>query len=430
MNRRILTCLCAGLTALSFACSRAPSTHEEDEGGGTTLAAGGTGSEDGSELGGPRAGLTEEEIASFERGKALFLKRFVPGEGLGPFYNTTSCQACHSVPVTGGSAQIYMNFFLAVAGEPSHQISIAPFISPVVPSFGSGDIDTAKFTLEGGRPRIPDSYLGMPVVVAHRNAIPLFGVGFFEHITGDTIRLACDPDDADGDGISARFNSSFGGIGRFGVKAQANNIEVFTRPPLFNQMGITSNAVLGEDGIIPLGHAAFLQAISDPNAPTRDNDGVKDPEISRGDLVDLINFTRFLAAPQPLPFDGSARKGEDLFMQIGCAKCHFPELPSDLGPVRAFTDLLIHYMGPRLADGITFGKPQVSANDPPTTEAEFRTQPLWGVSFSAPFLHDGRAGTLDEAIRMHDGEAAAIRNAFVALTETERGYIIHFLESL
>jgi len=36
--------------------------------------------------------------------------------------------------------------------------------------------------------------------------------------------------------------------------------------------------------------------------------------------------------------------------------------------------------------------------------AEWRTPPLWGVARSAPYLHDGRAPTLEEAIRLHGGQ--------------------------
>ena len=48
----------------------------------------------------------------------------------------------------------------------------------------------------------------------------------------------------------------------------------------------------------------------------------------------------------------------------------------------------------------------------------------------APFLHDGRAETLDEAIMMHGGEAAAIRDEYANLPQTDREDIIEFLEAL
>jgi CxxC motif-containing protein (DUF1111 family) len=98
--------------------------------------------------------------------------------------------------------------------------------------------------------------------------------------------------------------------------------------------------------------------------------------------------------------------------------------------VRAYTDLLIHDMGDELADGMSLGRPQLTLNDPDHTRREFRTQPLWGVSLSGPFLHDGRAETLDEAIRMHDGEGLGARQRYEALDATQRADLIAFLEAL
>lgn len=381
------------------------------------------------ELGDPLPGLTPDELAAFERGKVLFEKRFKPSEGLGPFYNATSCASCHSVPVMGGAADLYRNFFVATYGiTPASPANLPGLPSPVVPAFG--DASQFTFSLEGERRAIPTEVSGLPVRVAHRNSIPVFGVGLFEFISNDTILANSDPTDADSDGISGRANNDGAGMGRFGLKSQSNNIEFFTRAPLMNQLGITSDPFLGSAGTISLAHGMAPQASSTPNAPTRDNDGIPDPEISRADLGDLIAFSRFLAPPQPKPFDAAARRGEQRFAQIGCVRCHIPELPSSRGPVRAFTDLLIHDLGPELADNVSFGTPQASPVDPNHTGNEFRTQPLWGVSHFAPYMHDGRAETLDEAIRLHGGEAAAIRAAYENLPPDAREDILSFLRHL
>jgi len=165
--------------------------------------------------------------------------------------------------------------------------------------------------------------------------------------------------------------------------------------------------------------------------PTTDLDSEPDPEISARDLGDLIAFTRFLAPPQPIqPFSPEAQRGEELFASVGCVKCHVPELSSSRGPVRAYTDLLLHDLGPDLADGLGFGMPQVASLAPPTSAGEFRTQPLWGVSLSGPFLHDGRAETLREAIELHGGEAQASTERFAARTPGEQADLIAFLEHL
>jgi CxxC motif-containing protein (DUF1111 family) len=254
-------------------------------------------------------------------------------------------------------------------------------------------------------------------------------VGLFEFVSDATILLRADPNDEDGDGISGRFNTDAGAIGRFGVKAQSNNVEVFTRAPLRNQMGITTEPFLGSAGVVSL--AGPPQATTDPDLPTTDRDAHPDPELSERDLGDLIAFTRFLAPVEPLlPFSAAAERGRARFDELGCALCHVPELPSTRGPVRAYTDLLLHDMGPGLADGLAFGVPQAAALAPPTSAGEFRTQPLWGVSLSAPYLHDGRAETLRAAIEAHDGEARASRQAFAALPAEAQADLIAFLEHL
>lgn len=419
MNLRNTTMLCASAFLLA-ACA-----ENSGDSGGTTAPP----VVDTFELGDPIDGLTPDELAAFHRGKIVFERRFKPSEGLGPFYNATSCASCHSTPITGGSAQLYRNFYIAMWGTPGFQMGLWQLPSPVVPAYGSGIHSSADFDLEGGRIVIPETSFGQPVVAAQRNSIPIFGVGLFEFISNEQMRLRRDPNDEDNDGISGRVNAdlSSGSLGRFGVKAQANNIESFTRAPLQNQMGITTDPFEGLGGVVSLG---ATQAVASPNDPTIDADSVPDPEMSTSDLGDLIAFTRFLAPPRKKPFNESARRGEDLFAQVRCTACHVPKLASSRGPVHAYTDLLLHDLGPDLADGLSFGSPEVSTISPATTDQEFRTQPLWGVSMHAPYLHDGRAETLYEAITMHKGEATGVLSAFDALSDQEKRDIIAFLEHL
>lgn len=383
------------------------------------------------QLGDPLPGLSAAELAAFERGRAQFTRRFRPSEGLGPFYNATACSSCHSTPVTGGSGRLYRNFYLAVWGPVDAAQPLPPGLSPIVPAYGTGPAHaTATFSLTGGRTCIPDTWLGSPVRMAQRNAIPVFGTGLFEAVSDATIVGNADPNDADGDGISGRYNRDTDGtIGRLGVKAQSHDVVRFTRGPLMNQMGITSDP-LSAGSAKDAAHEMPRQVSTDPGAPLTDGDGVADPEIAPQDLADLVAFSRFLAPPQPLAFDAAAKNGETLFDQIGCTKCHFPSLPSSRGDVHAYTDLLLHDMGDDLADGISFGDPQPSTIAGSTTEREWRTQPLWGVRLHGPWLHDGRAGSLREAVEMHAGEAAAIRDAFLALTPGEQADLLSFLEHL
>ena len=100
--------------------------------------------------------------------------------------------------------------------------------------------------------------------------------------------------------------------------------------------------------------------------------------------------------------------------------------PSDVAPlaeqeVRAYSDFLLHDMGANLADGVVAG--DAAGN-------EFRTAPLWGAQQSAPYLHDGRAPTLEEAIALHEGEAMPARDRFRALTKPDRESLVAFVKSL
>jgi CxxC motif-containing protein (DUF1111 family) len=96
-------------------------------------------------------------------------------------------------------------------------------------------------------------------------------------------------------------------------------------------------------------------------------------------------------------------------------------------PVELYSDLLLHDMGPGLSDG----RPDGGA-----TASEWRTPPLWGMRLMRQFLngqafllHDGRARNVDEAIRLHGGEAAAARDAYVAMTTSQRAALLAFVES-
>jgi len=129
-------------------------------------------------------------------------------------------------------------------------------------------------------------------------------------------------------------------------------------------------------------------------------------------------------------------QGKKIFQQIGCNKCHvqyhttkvdvtFPQL-SNL-TIQPFTDLLLHNMGPDLADNLS----EYLANG-----NEWRTPPLWGISLSKKangnqyFLHDGRARTLLEAILWHGGEAENAKSQVIQMSKTDREKLIKFIESL
>jgi CxxC motif-containing protein (DUF1111 family) len=66
----------------------------------------------------------------------------------------------------------------------------------------------------------------------------------------------------------------------------------------------------------------------------------------------------------------------------------------------------------------------------PASRFEWRTPPLWGFRDSGPYLHDGRAETLGQAVALHGGESATIARNFFGLSAKERRQVEAFLKSL
>ena len=366
-------------------------------------------------LGDPIPTATPDELATFNRGKAVALHRFTKAEGLGPQFNVTFCAACHERPTTGGSGARYRNFLLV--GQTLADQSFNPLgKSGVLDQFDLGS---------GGRVATPSQ----TNVMATRNPIPFFGVGLIAQLPDSVILANADPDDKNGDGIRGRPNYDRGFVGRFGRKSQTVSVEGFIRGPLFNHAGITTNplsdAMRAKLPVPPEDSGtsntkSFLQAAA-PDGPTTDDDGVPDPEMSEQDLFDLVSYAMLLAAPKPDDPTPDSEAGRALFQKLNCSGCHVPSLAGPRGLVPLYSDLLLHDMGPALADGIVMKLAGGS---------DFRTQPLWGIAAEGPYLHDGRADTLDEAIRMHGGEAQAARDAYVALAPSDQDLVQTFLLSL
>ncbi len=373
-------------------------------------------------LGDPLPFATPEQLATFERGKAVLLKRFDLSEGLGPQFNVTSCGACHERPAVGGSAGRYRNFFL-IGQQVGPDMFFPLGAAGVLRTFAFGEDELAH-------PKLPNA----TSVMVQRNPIPMFGVGLLAEIEDSEILTRADEDDADGDGISGRPNFDRGFVGRFGRKSQTVSIEGFIRGPVFNHMGVTSNPLSPErQAQLPVPSAATEAVLAEqakgsvnfqvaaPAEPNADDDGLSDPEMSEQDLFDVVSFSMLLAPAKPDRPTAETTRGRAAFTDIGCTSCHVPEIRSPRGMLPIFSDLLLHDMGEDLADKFVQGV---------ATGSEFRTQPLWGVSSVGPYLHDGRADTLEEAILAHGGEAQASRDRFAALSATARGEIVAFLHSL
>jgi CxxC motif-containing protein (DUF1111 family) len=257
----------------------------------------------------------------------------------------------------------------------------------------------------------------------------VFGLGLLAAVPDEELIRLARLEDENRDGVRGRLNHVWNAqsgrmdIGRFGLKANQPSLRQQVAAALIGDMGITSrlfmqqNCTQAEDACLraPFG---------------------RDPEINDDDLANLVSYIEALAPPVRRVGDKMSARGEELFLQIGCAACHVPSLTtaSDSAfpqasnrTIHPYTDLLLHDMGEGLADG----RPDYEA-----TGRDWRTAPLWGIGLAGvviehpTYLHDGRARNLDEAILWHGGEAARARDAFAALIEPDRNAILAFLNSL
>lgn len=363
--------------------------------------------------GDPLRGMTGLEFELFRMGLEDFTEVETPQDGLGPAFNGTSCAVCHSVPAIGGISSIT--------------------------EIRAGHVDEeGKFTeLNGGTLfhlfSVPDHRCQVQIpaeanVIARRLPIPVFGAGLVEAIPDEAIAALEDPEDRDGDGISgraARITDIATGrerIGRFGWKSQHATLLAFSGDAYRNEMGITNELFPDE---VALGVAPAVLALCSP--PRKGLEDVRDRRTGLRGIDNFENFMRLLAPVARGPVNDTVRAGEDAFRSMGCASCHVPTLRTgrsanplfDQKPVDLFSDLLLHEVG--TGDGIKQEAAQMN---------EIRTPALWGLRVRRPFLHDGSAATIDEAIRRHRGEADAVTGRYVSAPASERSALLAFLGSL
>lgn len=427
----------------------------------------------------PSANLAFAQEMDFKLGNALFRKTWVASpastlasDGLGPLYNARGCQDCHlkdgrgHPPASPDDARVSMFLRLSVPGgdvpagisgwhptrpDPVYGGQLQDFATLGLPAEGRMDITYADrpVTLADGTVitlRAPTYAVGDPgygplaadVMISPRVAPQMIGLGLLEAIPSADILARADPDDADGDGISGRaqvvMSTRYGVpmLGRFGHKAG--------NPTVLDQ---SAEAFAGDMGLsnpqrpVPQGDCTDRQ----PACLARPNG--QDPGLRDGFEVDAasLDLVTFYAANLGVPArrdvdDPQVLRGKAVFHDSGCASCHTPKYVTNRlsdRPENSFqliwpyTDLLLHDMGPGLADN----RPEGRAGG-----AEWRTPPLWGIGLTATvsgqtrFLHDGRARSLLEAVLWHGGEAAPARDAVIALPAPDRDALIAFLESL
>jgi CxxC motif-containing protein (DUF1111 family) len=360
-------------------------------------------------------GISAAAFSLFRLGLDDFVEVETAEDGLGPAFNGTSCAICHSVPAIGGSGVVA-------------EVRAAR----VLPDGSVMGLDGSDGTLmhlfstptHGCQPMMPVE----ATVIARRVPIPLFGAGLVEAVPDEALLTLEDPDDRNRDGVSgraARVRDVATGrerIGRFGWKAQHATLMAFGADAYRNEMGITNDLFPEEVGF---GVDPAAMRLCDP---LPDPEDIREPSTGRRGIDNFEAFMQLLAPIERGPVDDAVRAGEQVFLAIGCASCHVPQLTTGVQAVvpqlerrvvPLFGDLLLHDVG--TGDGI----PQAAAGP-----NEIRTPALWGLRHRRPLLHDGSAATPEAAILRHAVEADLARRGFERLSPADRRLLLRFLESL
>jgi CxxC motif-containing protein (DUF1111 family) len=291
---------------------------------------------------------------------------------------------------------------------------------------------------------------GLRFELSERNTPALFGAGLINAVPEKLLDDVALQQARQYPGITGRVpRSTDGRAGRFGWRGQVATLEDFVQ-----------NACAIELGLQLRNRRQTASPIVDPpSASSRSRSQMPRPHIDleREQVADLVTYVASLPKPNeidPPEQDGdglelSYGNGECVFISSGCAVCHLRRLGNIEG---IFSDFLLHDMGDSLADsspalpvettravrsparsyggggGISLTRtlsPSISER-----QREWRTPPLWGVRDSAPYLHDGRAETLEAAIRGHGGEASEAARQFGALPKRQREMLVAFLKTL
>jgi hypothetical protein len=362
--------------------------------------------------------------------------------GLGSRHNADQCLLCHAQPTLGGSG----GFLVPNPGQGTPLAAENPMFRLVPGRFGKRNVAPAfeqqfgpirevrfKANPDGSRdgsvhqlwvvtgitkdPTIPNCAITQPDFatqqangnLSFRIPLQLFGLGLIDSIQDREImaRQAATASARASLGIAGHPNRTVndGTIMRFGWKAQNKSITVFAGEAYNVEMGITNElfptateedpACMGSNKPEP--NDIVRTATNDSN-----NQAFNNPLHILPDWMQFQVLMRFMDAPQPAANpSASAIRGQAVFSSIGCALCHTPQMQTspitnsavlENRPVNLYSDLLVHQMGPGLADNIVQG---LAGPD------EFRTTPLWGIGQRLFFLHDGRTSDLLVAIQAH-----------------------------
>lgn len=329
------------------------------------------------------AGRGEAQIdSSIGEGRRIFTRNWVAGEplaprgdGLGPVFNAQSCAECHRQGGVGGGGPIENNALQLSTrrGESLSQFTFRNRLSRIHPGFTAGlpagqmnsatplhrfgvgaDYTTflqgisQRFTLvpDGGEFG-PNAVALQPIAasrdergvmlfVSQRNTPALFGLGLLDAVPDVLLHAIAAEQPWRHAGVSGRVAPAPTGAGRFGWRGQRAHLTEFVLDACAVELGLQAPG--RRQGI-------------DPRDPTHEPRGL---DI---DLAQVASLTAFIAAlPRPraeMPTRVDAalhvEDGERLFGETGCAACHLPTL----GAIEeVYTDLLLHDLGPSLADPV------------------------------------------------------------------------------
>ncbi len=385
-------------------------------------------------------------------GRDLFVKVWEPGrrspaggDGLGPLYNETSCVACHRLGGIGGGGTNRQNVTLLTAEKSGTRFArnVESFRGEledlhlgfqnatgiVLHRHSTDPSDEKRLKEIASIGRVETHNRVLTLRTSSRNTPAVFGSGLIDQVAEEVLlegqRRAAEPFPE----IRGRVSRlTDGRIGRFGWKGQTATLREFVMAACANELGLE----------VPTNHQAGLEAPRSFEATTAGLD------MDQQQCDQLVEFVAGLAPPRLRPIVEREIEpwGYSVFARVGCAACHTPQLGTVNG---IYSDLLLHDMGESLGDIATYyGSPSSSESSgnlaearerarqtgAPAVATEWRTPPLWGVADSAPYLHDGRARTLREAIEQHGGEAAATVGRYSQLSRGDRIALFNFLHAL
>jgi CxxC motif-containing protein (DUF1111 family) len=423
----------------------------------------------------PAANLSAEQRLDFSVGTSFFRSPWVIApssttarDGLGPLFNSNACQNCHirngrghppaadadnatsmllRLSVPAGPADGPLLERLGVVPEPIYGTQLQDMAVPGVQPEGKLRVDYRHhevqfadgFSVQLRRPVLNLSQLGYGPLhpdthFSARVAPPMIGLGLLEAISESAILANASAQAAAGKGVQGRPNRVWDTaqdktvLGRFGWKAGQPTLAQQNAHALAGDMGLTS-ALQPADQCT----AAQLSCLDAANG-----EGPRgEPEVS-GNIQRLLLFrTRQLAVP--VRTDVASPKvlaGQQLFYQAGCQTCHvpgyttaadYPEANLAGQVIRPYTDLLLHDMGPGLAD---------QRSEFLASGQDWRTPPLWGIGLTQTvsghrqLLHDGRARNPLEAVLWHGGEATRAQRQVLNFNAGQRDALLAFLDSL